>query len=49
MSGNVFDRHLLGLKLLVENDLPSFYTDPTYAKSLHHRLSTSQVRRVIFC
>lgn len=44
MSGQVFDRHLFGLKLLAGNELPALYSDPTYAKSLHHRLSTSQVR-----
>ena len=46
ISGQVFDRHLLGLKLVaVENglEIPELYNDPTYAKSVHFCLSTSQV------
>ncbi|XP_065917320.1 carnitine O-acetyltransferase-like isoform X2 [Dysidea avara] len=43
MSGEAFDRHLLGLKLLVKEELPSLYTDPVYSKAFHFCLSTSQI------
>ena len=45
MSGETFDRHLLGLQLSVLSgeELPSLFTDPTYSKVFHFCLSTSQV------
>uniref|UniRef100_A0A8C3ARP0 Carnitine O-acetyltransferase n=1 Tax=Cyclopterus lumpus TaxID=8103 RepID=A0A8C3ARP0_CYCLU len=46
ISGQAIDRHLLGLKMVaVEENLsiPDIYTDTTYAKALHYKLSTSQV------
>jgi len=50
MSGETFDRHLLGLQLLatenpalVGENPPSLYTSPSYSKAFHFCLSTSQV------
>lgn len=46
ISGQAIDRHLLGLKLLALEQkvpLPSIYTDSSYSRALHYRLSTSQV------
>lgn len=46
MTGEGVDRHLLGLKLIAsENNLPipEFYNDPSFTKSTHFRVSTSQV------
>lgn len=46
MTGYGVDRHLLGLKLIAkENNLPipTLYSDEAYQKSIHFRLSTSQV------
>lgn len=40
------DRHLLGLKLIaLENniEIPELYKDPSFTRSTHMRLSTSQV------
>lgn len=39
------DRHLLGLKFLVEPNepLPSIFSDPAYARTSTWRLSTSQI------
>lgn len=47
ISGKGFDRHLLGLNILAKmnrDELPSIFTDATYAKSIHFSLSTSQVQ-----
>ena len=47
VRGEGVDRHLLGLKLIaLENgiELPDFFKDPAYTRSVYHRLSTSQVR-----
>ena len=49
VEGQVFDRHLLGLRLLAKEngiEMPEMFTDPSYAKSLHFCLSTSQVSPV---
>jgi len=45
LEGKGVDRHLLGLKMLLEpkESLPSLYTDPSYALSCHWKLSTSQI------
>uniref|UniRef100_A0A1L8DZ57 Putative carnitine o-acyltransferase crot n=1 Tax=Nyssomyia neivai TaxID=330878 RepID=A0A1L8DZ57_9DIPT len=46
MQGKGVDRHLLGLKLIAQENnikLPELYSDPGYIKSSHMRLSTSQV------
>lgn len=46
IRGQAIDRHLLGLKLQATEDLPSLpevFVDPSYAASLHYKLSTSQV------
>jgi len=46
LEGQVFDRHLLGLRLIAKEndiDMPALFTDKSYAKSLHFCLSTSQV------
>ncbi|KAJ8983433.1 hypothetical protein NQ317_005898 [Molorchus minor] len=46
VNGFGVDRHLLGLKLLaLENglQLPDIYKDPSFVRSTHMRLSTSQV------
>ncbi|XP_062121291.1 carnitine O-acetyltransferase-like isoform X1 [Drosophila sulfurigaster albostrigata] len=46
LQGIGVDRHLLGLKLMaLENNLPvpEFYSSPGYTKSMHFRVSTSQV------
>lgn len=46
IEGQVFDRHLLGLRLLAKEnniEMPAVFTDPSYAKSVHFCLSTSQV------
>lgn len=40
------DRHLLGLKLIaIENgiEIPKLYQDPSFTRSTHMRISTSQV------
>lgn len=47
ISGQAIDRHLLGLKLLALEEnltMPEIFTDPAFAKALHYRLSTSQVK-----
>lgn len=44
--GQAVDRHLLGLKLLAAEagmETPAIYNDVAYTRSLHFRLSTSQV------
>lgn len=46
ISGQAIDRHLLGLKMLAfeqQITLPQVFTDNSYVKALHYRLSTSQV------
>ncbi|KAJ8921098.1 hypothetical protein NQ315_015896 [Exocentrus adspersus] len=46
VNGFGVDRHLLGLKLIaLENglELPAIYKDPSFTRSTHMRLSTSQV------
>ncbi|TGZ47981.1 hypothetical protein CRM22_011002 [Opisthorchis felineus] len=53
LAGQAFDRHLLGLRMLAQNltgsddgnlqELRSLFTDPTYSKMNHYRLSTSQI------
>lgn len=46
MSGEGVDRHLLGLKLIArENNIqvPALYSDDSFVKSTHFRISTSQV------
>lgn len=46
ISGQGIDRHLLGIKLTaIENgmDIPKLFMDTAYTKSMHHKLSTSQV------
>ncbi|XP_039278604.1 carnitine O-acetyltransferase isoform X2 [Nilaparvata lugens] len=45
-QGQGVDRHLLGLKLMAQEkgiEVPDLYTDPGYVRSLHMRMSTSQV------
>ncbi|KAH8400511.1 hypothetical protein KR222_002554, partial [Zaprionus bogoriensis] len=49
LQGQGVDRHLLGLKLIAqENNLPipAFFSSPGYTKSMHFRVSTSQVASV---
>ncbi|KAH8376863.1 hypothetical protein KR093_001780, partial [Drosophila rubida] len=49
LMGKGVDRHLLGLKLMaLENNLPvpEFFSSPGYVKSMHFRVSTSQVASV---
>ena len=44
--GQAVDRHLLGLKLLAAEagmETPAIFNDVAYTRSLHFRLSTSQV------
>jgi carnitine O-acetyltransferase len=46
ISGQAIDRHLLGLKLIADEngiETPGLYADVAYSRSLHFRLSTSQV------
>ncbi|KAJ3340491.1 Carnitine O-acetyltransferase mitochondrial [Gonapodya sp. JEL0774] len=45
LEGHGVDRHLLGLRLILKPDepKPEIFTDPTYTKSSHWRLSTSQI------
>ncbi|KAI8609541.1 hypothetical protein BC830DRAFT_1173461 [Chytriomyces sp. MP71] len=45
VDGKGVDRHLLGLRLLIEQgeEKPSIYNDPSYALSSHWNLSTSQI------
>lgn len=46
VSGQAIDRHLLGLKMQAAEEklaVPNVFTDASYAKALHYRLSTSQV------
>uniref|UniRef100_A0AAV2ISI5 Carnitine O-acetyltransferase n=1 Tax=Knipowitschia caucasica TaxID=637954 RepID=A0AAV2ISI5_KNICA len=46
ISGQAIDRHLLGLKMLAleeRSSVPAIFTDKSYSKALHYRLSTSQV------
>ena len=38
---------MLGLRMIAKEkgiEMPSIFTDPVYSKTLHFRLSTSQVR-----
>ena len=44
-NGQGIDRHLLGLKLIAnqENLQPEFFSDPPFSKSTRYRMSTSQV------
>eukprot|EP00095_Tigriopus_kingsejongensis_P010617 maker-scaffold795_size96016-snap-gene-0.24 protein:Tk10617 transcript:maker-scaffold795_size96016-snap-gene-0.24-mRNA-1 annotation:"carnitine o-acetyltransferase isoform x2" len=45
-AGQAFDRHLLGLKMVAQEngvEVPEFFKDPGFTRSLYHRLSTSQV------
>ena len=44
--GQAVDRHLLGLKLLAAEagmETPTIFNDVAYTRSLHFRISTSQV------
>jgi hypothetical protein len=45
VEGQGVDRHLLGLKMLLQKgeDLPVLYTDPAFGLSSHWTLSTSQL------
>nr|VZI23410.1 unnamed protein product [Spirometra erinaceieuropaei] len=46
VSGNGFDRHLLGLRLIAADaglPTPDFFSDPTYETANHFLLSTSQI------
>ena len=46
VSGQAIDRHLLGLKLIADEngiETPGLYRDVAYSRSLHFRLSSSQV------
>lgn len=46
ISGQAIDRHLLGLKILAleqQITLPPIFSDKSYSKALHYKLSTSQV------
>lgn len=46
INGDGIDRHLLGLKLMaieMGENVPEIFMDPSYTKSTHFRLSTSQV------
>eukprot|EP00094_Tigriopus_californicus_P003719 TCALIF_03579-PA protein Name:"Similar to CRAT Carnitine O-acetyltransferase (Columba livia)" AED:0.31 eAED:0.31 QI:419/0.9/0.81/1/0.7/0.63/11/0/744 len=46
VSGNGFDRHLLGLKLIALEhglEVPEIFNDPGYKRSTYHRISSSQV------
>ncbi|XP_061657615.1 carnitine O-acetyltransferase isoform X1 [Syngnathoides biaculeatus] len=46
ISGQAIDRHILGLKMQAAEEkisIPDVFKDPSYAKALHFRLSTSQV------
>uniref|UniRef100_A0A8C4GQ15 Carnitine O-acetyltransferase n=1 Tax=Dicentrarchus labrax TaxID=13489 RepID=A0A8C4GQ15_DICLA len=52
ISGQAIDRHLLGLKMVAIEEklpIPAIFTDTAYAKALHYRLSTSQVRTRTDC
>lgn len=46
MNGFGVDRHFLGLKVIAQEngiELPKIYQDPSFSRSSHMRLSTSQV------
>ena len=46
VSGQGVDRHLLGLRLIAQEagmEIPDFFKDEAYSKSMYYRLSTSQV------
>ncbi|XP_071820524.1 carnitine O-acetyltransferase-like isoform X3 [Apostichopus japonicus] len=46
MAGDGIDRHLLGLKLMaieIGENVPEIFMDPSFSKSTHFRMSTSQV------
>ena len=46
VSGQAVDRHLLGLRLIAQEagmEIPDFYKDEAYSRSMYFRLSTSQV------
>jgi len=49
-DGQGVDRHLFGLKKLLKEGepMPEIYKDPTYAKSSHWELSTSQLSSPFF-
>ncbi|PPQ86322.1 hypothetical protein CVT25_005622 [Psilocybe cyanescens] len=49
-DGQGVDRHLFGLKKLLQpsEPLPAIYTDPTFSKSSHWELSTSQLSSAFF-
>ena len=49
VSGQAVDRHLLGLRLIAQEagmEIPNFFKDEAYSRSMYYRLSTSQVSRV---
>ncbi|RIA85327.1 acyltransferase ChoActase/COT/CPT [Glomus cerebriforme] len=50
VEGKGCDRHLLGLRMSLEphEQKPAIFTDPTYAKSSHWNLSTSQLSSEYF-
>ena len=46
VNGQAVDRHLLGLRLIAQEagmEIPDFFKDEAYSKSMYYRLSTSQV------
>jgi len=49
-DGQGVDRHLFGLKKLLKADepVPEIYTDPSFSKSNHWELSTSQLSSPYF-
>ena len=52
VNGQAVDRHLLGLRLIAQEagmEIPDFFKDEAYSKSLHFCLSTSQVQCVSLC
>ncbi len=46
ISGQGVDRHLLGLRLIAQEagmEIPDFFKDEAYSRSMYYRISTSQV------
>ena len=49
VSGQAVDRHLLGLRLIAQEagmEIPDFFKDEAYSRSMYYQLSTSQVSHV---
>ena len=47
----MFDRHLLGLRLIAKEsgiETPEIFKEPSYEKTSHFSLSTSQVSSVLW-